>query len=77
MLVWTVVVDCCVFGLLVVTCCDWRWATVSGSAGSGAPKSGLAASRHSVMAQKRSVLEDIVGRGVVLQCGFCSYPAIV
>ena len=42
---------------------DRRWATVSGSAGSGAAKSGLATSRHSVMAQERSVLEDVVGQG--------------
>ena len=34
---------------------DRRWATVSGSARSGAPMSGLAASSHSVMApNKRS-----------------------
>ena len=42
---------------------DRRWATVSGSAGSGAAKSGLATSRHSVMAQERSVVEDVVGQG--------------
>ena len=33
---------------------DRRWATVSGSARSGAPRSGLAASSHSVMARKRN-----------------------
>ena len=32
---------------------DRQWATVSGSVRSGAPMSGLAASRHSVMALKR------------------------
>ena len=36
---------------------------MSGSARSGAAKSGLAASRHSVMAQERSVLEAVVGQG--------------
>ena len=35
---------------------DRRWASVSGSAGSGAPRSGLAASRHSAMAPKERVV---------------------
>ena len=55
---------------------DRRWAAVSGSAGSGAPRSGLAASRHSAMASKEKVVRRTGRYGYVRCCASMQSSAL-